>query len=329
MLRSVPKSFDDSILAKSVQGEIPLSEALQQARHKAQQSLVNEQDLGLPRQELISIAERIVGDTSVFIEESSTALRSQRKLLSQAGITYASPVDIVVEHDSVTERSSLASIIPVAFNGAYLALVIPHERADNKGNEFRDAVELRSVELFSITAKEKVSEVLHGLSEQQKKRRAWALFGTVAIAAGGLANVGLPGAYESYLKFEASRAEAKAIAEKERRSALMEDLYKAHAMLSIDRSKAKQVLESVGLEHYDALAFTLISEPQTIKTLGPVLRDLGSAELLLKRPIFRDKKSSDAREYFDQLTLEVIKTGRDETAREMASILREMSKSGR
>jgi hypothetical protein len=325
----IVNSFDNSILSRAIEGEMPLSDALQRAREKALQSLGGQRDLGLPSAELISIAERVVGHNSLSLEESSTSLQAQRKLLKQAGISYGSPVDVVVEPESAVERSSLASIIPVAFNGVYLPLVIPHERADKKGDEFRDKVEERVQDLFSTTTTQKVSEALDALSARQKKIRGWALAGSIAIAAGGFANVTLPYAYDSYLKFAASHAEAVAKAERERRSAMMEELYKTHAMLSIDPSKADQLLASVTAEHYDILASTLIDEPQSIETLGPVLRDLAKVELSIGRPIFGTNSSQGAQIYFDTLILRIIKDGRVETAREVAALLNEISHSAR
>jgi hypothetical protein len=239
---SIVNSFDNSILSRPIEGEIPLSDALQRAREKALQSLGGERDLGLPTTELISIAERVVGHNVVSSEESSAFLQAQLKLLTQAGISHGNPVHVVVNPESIVDRSSLASIIPVAFNGEYLPLVIPHERADKKGDEFRNKVEERVQELFATTATQKVTEALDALGERQKKIRGWALAGSIALAAGGLGNLTLPRAYESYIQYKASRAEAVTKAERERRSALMEDLYKTHAMLGIDRSKAKQLL---------------------------------------------------------------------------------------
>jgi hypothetical protein len=78
------------------------------------------------------------------------------------------------------------------------------------------------------------------------------------------------------------------------------------------------------VEYYDALASTLIAEPQTIETLGPVLQDLAKVELSLGRPVFRS--SQGAQIYFDTLILKVIKEGRVETAREVAALLNQISK---
>jgi hypothetical protein len=323
MFRQFPKSFETSILNQPVAGMIPLSDTMERFREEARRSVETEQDLGLPKDDLLLIAQTVIGHDSLSIEESATSLREQRLLLQRAGILHTTPVDVVVDPGFIEEKCSLASILPIAINGEYLPLVIPHERADNKGTEFRDMVEEHVRRLYSTTATQKVSEALHTRSQRSEKTRSWAVASTAALVLGGLGNLFIPGTYEAYLKLMTAHAEAVAKAENDRRSGLVKELYTTHAMLVLDQSKAAQLLQSVGWEHYDALAATLTTQPKTVETLGPVLRDLARAELLLKRAELYSKVRSD---FFDYLFIKIIKEGNSETAREVASILNEISK---